>query len=478
MSAAKAPEKTFSFGDLVAWRHDGDGARPVSPAERIHVFSTVTHSSLKDGSPPMLPGGLFVAVKARRDGHDFVADAFRNGAYAALVSRIPPGVDASRMILVDDTVAALQRCAAWWRRQHAARVIALTGSVGKTTTKDLVTHILAQRGTTLSTRGNLNNEYGLPFMLLELTPAHQYAVLEIGISAIGEMATFAGIAQADVAIVTRVAPAHLEFFGTVETVEQEKGRLVEPLAETGLAVLNADDPRVARMRERTRARAITFGLAREADVRAEAVQPLGFQGVRFDLVRDAARRSVTLPLIGEHFVSCALAASTAAFEEGATWDQVVQGLERPLTNRRLEPIVLPNGVTLLDDTYNASPAAMRAALDVLGACDGRRIAVLGDMFELGEAGPPAHREVGAYVPSRADALLAVGDLGKEIAAGARAAGLDDVTWTATPAEAAAVLGPRLAPRDFVLVKGSRGMRMDTVVTALAGDLLPAARGGH
>lgn len=478
MSEEGQSARTFSLGDLRAWQSNGDRARPVAPDARGHVFSTVTHSSLAAGSPPMRPGGLFVAVKARRDGHDFVADAFRNGARAALVSRIPPGLDPKDLVVVDDTVTGLQRCAAWWRRQHTARVIALTGSVGKTTTKDLLTNILQQRGAVLSTRGNLNNEYGLPFMLLELTPGHQHAVLEIGISAVGEMATFAQIARADVAIVTRVAPAHLEFFGDVDTVEREKGRLVEGLDATGLAVLNADDTRVARMAERTRARVLTVGVAESADVRADRIEPLGFRGVRFELRRGAECRAVTLPLTGAHFVTCALAAAGAAFEEGASWDDVVTGLERPLANRRLEPIVLSSGVTILDDTYNASPAAMRAALDVLRSCEGRRVAVLGDMFEMGAAGPASHREVGAYTAGCADLVFAVGELGREIAHGARDAGLSHVVWSETPSEATAALEAHLTGGDFVLVKGSRGMRMDTVVAALAGSELPTTRGEH
>jgi UDP-N-acetylmuramoyl-tripeptide--D-alanyl-D-alanine ligase len=278
--------------------------------------------------------------------------------------------------------------------------------------------------------------------------------------------------------VTRVAPAHLEFFGDVDTVEREKGRLVEALPVGGLAVLNTEDPRVLRMRQRTRARVATYGVSPEADVRAERVKPLGFDGVRFDLLHRDARVSVTLPLTGAHFVTCALAAAAAALEEGVTLEAVKHGLERPLANRRLEPLVLPGGVTLLDDTYNASPEAMRAALDVLAACNGRRIAVLGDMFELGAAGPPAHREVGVYTHRRADLLLAVGDLGRDIAGGAQAAGLQRTEWYATPLEAADALKAHLQPGDFVLIKGSRGMRLDSIVAAVAGEHLPSGRGAH
>jgi UDP-N-acetylmuramoyl-tripeptide--D-alanyl-D-alanine ligase len=348
--------------------------------------------------------------------------------------------------------------------------LAITGSVGKTTTKDLLAAILAQRGPLVSTRGNFNNELGLPFMLLELTPAHRAAVLEIGISAVGEMATFAGIAAPDVAIVTRVAPAHLEGFGDVKTVQREKGRLVEALGRDGVAVLNADDPLVMAMSSRTAARVVTYGVASEAVVRAENVASQGFEGMRFDLARGGQRRTITLPLIGRHFVTCALAAAAAAFEEGCTWDQIVVGLGQAVPGRRLDPIALPGGVTLLDDTYNASPAAMRAALDVLSETHGRRIAVLGDMFEMGVAGPRLHEEVGAYVPGKADVLVAVGELSRRLAAAATGGGMDPAStvWLETPEAAGAWLAARLIPGDFVLVKGSRGMRMDRVVTALAG----------
>ena len=494
-------EKTFSLGDLFAWQRDGDSAKPVTASQRRHVFSTVTHSSLPDGSPPMQPGGLFVAIKARRDGHDFAANAFQNGARAALVNRVPgnleepvrsgavhalrpggapPTGDVPVLVIVPDTLQALQGCASWWRRQHDTPILAITGSVGKTTTKDLLTQILSRRGQVLSTRGNYNNEYGLPFMLLELTAEHSHAVLEIGISAIGEMELFARIAAPDVGIVTRVAPAHLEFFDDIDTVEREKGVLVASLPKSGIAVLNADDPRVARMAERTAARVVTYGAELPADVQARDVTPLGLDGVRFTLERGAASGAVTLPLAGTHFVACALAAAASALEVGATWQDVLAGLQAQPHDRRLQPIRLRSGITLLDDSYNASPAAMRAALDVLSTCPGRRIAVLGDMFELGEAGPDAHRDVGAYVPGRADVLLAVGALGQEIAAGALAANLpaEAVAWSDSNDAAADWLRPRLAAGDFVLVKGSRGMRMDEIVASLAGRELPAGHGGH
>ncbi len=381
----------FGLRHLIAWLAEGAGAR-MEPASNgaDDAFATVTLSSRRDGYPPMEEGGLFVAIRSeRRDGHDFAADAFRNGARAALVARVPenlqPAVargevavvdfrgrrpaptggerlDAQPaakpvLVLVDDPVAALQGCAAWWRRRHRARVIAITGSVGKTTTKDLAAGILARRYRVLRTEGNLNNEYGLPFMLLKLTAEHERAVLEIGISAVGEMETFAGMAAPDVAIVTRVAPAHLQQLGDIATVEREKGRLVEALPADGLAVLNADDERVARMAGRTVARAVLYGERECASVRATDVDVRGFDGLAFTLHRAGHSRRVQVPLVGRHFVTCALAAAAAAFEEGCTWDEVAAGLAEPPATRRLVPRMLASGATLLDDTDTASPAA-------------------------------------------------------------------------------------------------------------------------
>jgi UDP-N-acetylmuramoyl-tripeptide--D-alanyl-D-alanine ligase len=228
---------------------------------------------------------------------------------------------------------------------------------------------------------------------------------------------------------------------------------------------------------------VTYGETTLADVRALDVEPRGLDGVRFRLQATGSSGegpTITLPMIGEHFVTSALAAATTALEEGASLDDVVAGLERPLAQRRLEPIALPTGVTILDDTYNASPAAMKAALDVLAVCRGRRIAVLGDMFEMGGAGPETHREVGAYLPGHADQLIAVGELARHFVDAALEAGLPaaSATWVTTTEQAIDFLQPRLASGDFVLVKGSRGMLMDQIVAGLAGEHQPVGRGTH
>ncbi len=488
----------FGLQHLLCWLARGDEAavpdRPGPP------FGAVTMSSRRDGVPPMREGGLFVAIRgARRDGHDFVADAFANGARAALVARVPeglqPAVAAGRvqvrdfrhgapaaapcaetdsipstplLLLVDDPLQTLQRCGAWWRRRQRARVLAITGSVGKTTTKELLASILRRRHTVLATEGNLNNELGLPIMLLRLTAAHQKAVLEIGISAVGEMATFAALARPDVAIVTRVAPVHLLGFGEVETVEREKGELVAALGDSGLAVLNADDERVARMRQRTRARAILYGCRAPADVQATEIERPTLEGLGFRLHFGGRSERAWLPLVGQHFVTPALAAAAAAFAEGCSWAEVLEGLAQPPPGARLQPRHLPNGAVLLDDTYNASPVATMAALDVLAALPGRRIAVLGDMFELGAFAVEGHRQVGERAAQCVDELIAVGELAPVVVEAALAAGLPASQAVAVPGNAAAIacLQARLRAGDYVLIKGSHGMHMEEIVQAL------------
>jgi UDP-N-acetylmuramoyl-tripeptide--D-alanyl-D-alanine ligase len=490
----------FGLAHLLHWLARGDTAMAAEApgADRLPPFSTVTMDGRLDGWPPMLPRGLFLANRGeQRDGHDFVKQGLENGAAAALVSRVPENLraqaGAGKLVVVagrtggpvdplalagrrtlvvvpDDPQRTIQQCAAWWRRQVETRVVAVTGSVGKTTTKDLLANVLDRRFRVLRTEGNLNNELGLPIMALRLTPMHEIAVLEVGISAVGEMKVFAGIAQPDVAVVTRVAPAHLHQLKTIDIVEREKGKLVEALPTGGVAVLNADDERVTRMAGRTRARSVRFGVSPAADVRAVQVQSLGFDGLRFELESELGRCQVTLPLVGRHFVTCALAAAAAALECGATLDDVVQGLEQPLEGRRLQPRRLASGVTILDDTYNASPEATKAALDVLAETGGRRIAVLGDMFELGDYSARGHSEVGGWTAGRVDLLIAVGEHAGVLIDAARQAGMpaEGTVACASNDEAAAYLAPRLRADDFVLVKGSRGMRMEAIVQALSG----------
>lgn len=472
---------------------------PTGPAP-IGAFSAVTMSSRPDGSPPMRTGSLFVAVRTRRgDGHHYVQDAFRNGARAALVAQVPdelcgakrdavqvldfrPGASrvpdlsslaASKplLYLVSDPEAALQRVSAWWRRQFAARVIGITGSVGKTTTKELVAACLSPCYRVLRNPGSFNNELGLPFTLLELTGSHERVVLEIGVSALGEMALFSSLAGPHVAVVTAVAAAHLEAFRDLETVAAEKGELVAAIPADGLAVLNGDDPHVAAMANRTRARTLLYGRGKECQVRADRVEARGLEGISFVAHASGTTRPLKLPLAGTHFVYAALAALAVALEEGVPFDDVVAALGRAPETQRLRQIVLPCGATLLDDTYNASPAATVAALELLASLSGRRIAVLGDMFELGDFAEEGHRSVGRKAAaSGIDLLIVVGELASLIGDEARQTGLPEgriqaVRDNRSAVEAMADL--RIGAGDYVLIKGSHGMHMEEIVRCLS-----------
>lgn len=508
--------KGFSPEHVIEWAASpaADASPPVTARPfGARPFTAVTMSSRPDGWPQMRPGGLFVAVRGdRRDGHDFVADAFANGAIAALVDHVPaalaadvsagriavvslgwtgpeglPEVSGPCLFLVDPatgTVGSLQRLGGWWRRRWGGRVVAIAGSVGKTTTKDLVAAILRRRFRSHATAGNLNNELGLPITLLGLDGTHEVAAVEIGISAPGEMATFAGIAAPDVAVMTRIEAEHLEFLRDLETVEREEGTLVASLGASGVAVLNADDPRVAAMASRTSARVATFGTREQATTRAARIEVLGLEGTRFRLLHEGHERDVRLPLAGRHFVGAALAAAAAGFAVGCDWDDVVAGLEAPPASPRVRVVQPRRGLTLIDDTYNASPASCFAALDLLDeaavARGARRVAILGDMLELGEAAVEAHAQVGAYARDRVDALIAVGEESRETARVAVASGMDarDVAWVPRAGDAADAFDSWRHATDniVVLVKGSRGMRMEEATRALADRGEPAPSG--
>ncbi len=436
------------------------------------------------------PGALFVALPGERtDGHAFVAHAFSRGAPAALVGRPvdAPGVlvDARQpgalpllpagepvCILVDDPLAALQRLAAAWRARFAPRVVGITGSVGKTTTKEIAAAVLRQRYVTLKNRGNLNNEIGLPLTVLELDEHHQRVVLEMGMYDVGEIAHLCRIAQPHVGVVTNVGPVHLERLGTVERIAQAKAELVEALPADGVAILNADDPLVATMAGRTRAQVFWYGLSRDADLWADEIEGVGLEGIRFRFHHQAEILHVRVPLLGRHSVHTALRAAAVGLVEGLSWEEIVRGLQQLDVQLRLIASRGLNGATLLDDTYNASPASTMAALNLLADLpvqNGRRIAVLGDMLELGSYEEEGHRKVGVRAADVVDLLVTVGQRAQLIAEEALAAGLaPDKVLALDDAEAAlAALRSILGPGDVVLVKGSRAVRMDEIATALS-----------
>ena len=416
------------------------------------------------------PGDLFVALPGERsDGHDFAAAAAERGASGLLLERPPeaplPGDPA--VFVVDDALAGLQRTAAAWRAAlTATEVVAVTGNVGKTTTKLIAAAVLARRYHVRASELNYNNEIGVPLCLLELDPSVERAVIEHGMYTTGEIALLCEWTRPRTGVVLNVGPVHLERAGSLEAIARAKQELIEALPAAGHALLNADDPAVAAMAPHTKARVTRFGTAADADVRGSEVESHGARGFAFSLEAGSERSRVEVPLPGAHLLSNVLAATAVGLVDDVPFADVVEALEALDVPLRLTVRCLRGGVTLLDDTYNASPAATIAALDLLGEMPGRRLALLGDMLELGELATPSHEEVGRRAAAQLDALFTVGALGATIALSAEAAGLGEVLHLASKSDAAAALREALRPGDALLVKGSRALALETVVEEL------------
>ena len=438
-------------------------------------------------SRQVIPGSLFVAIPGERaDGHDFLHEAFQRGASFALIQQ---DVDASFRILdlradlsanplpdlntplclrVENTITALQQIARFWRRKLDLRVIGITGSVGKSTTKELVAEVLSQRYRTLKSPGNLNNEIGLPLSILKLSSGYQRAVLEMGFYVPGEIAFLCDIAQPQVGVVTNIGTVHAERAGSQDAIAQGKSELVQALPEDGVAILNFDDPWVRKMEEKTHAQVFFYGLSSDSDLWADNVEGLGLEGIRFRLHFKRETLYVRVPLIGRHSVHTALRAAAVGLVEGLTWQEIFEGLNQGHTQLRLVAVRSKTGALLLDDTYNASPESMLAALNLLDELDGRKIAVLGDMLELGQYERQGHEMVGLRTAQVADILLTLGPRAHMIAKAARRSGMSKsstlefeeldqiVSW----------LDKNLSENDSVLIKGSHGLRMDRIVNVL------------
>lgn len=427
------------------------------------------------------PGVLYIALRGERfDGHDFVGDAAAAGAAAALVRRdwadehLSPPLP---LLVVDDPLAALQHLAAWWRAQlDELLVVGVTGSVGKTSTKETIASVLERMGATYRSPGNLNSEIGLPLSLLEVTPAHRAAVLEMGGAyAFGEIRLLAEIAQPRIGVVTNVHPVHIERMGSLEAIAETKAELVEAIPEDGWAILNGDDPRVRAMAERCPGRVLFYGLDQNNDVRASAVETEGLEGTSFWLHLAGEENRVRIPLLGGHAVELALAAIAVGHVLGMSLGDMLQGLAEPGVQVRLIVLEGPNGSQLIDDTYNASTPSVMSALGLLEMMKPRRaIAVLGEMRELGEMTEIEHLTVGRRAGEVADLVVTYGDLARTIA---REAATTDGRFDAGPPavtsfglderdELVDFLLRELREGDVVLLKGSRGLQMEEMVERL------------
>ena len=443
--------------------------QPVEPTP----FTAIVIDSRK-----VTPGALFVALRGEQtDGHRFLADAVERGTIGLLSRVLPPDLPSQvRVFLVEDTLVALQQAAKRWRAAQPARLIGITGSVGKTTTREAVADVLRSQFETLESPRNFNSDIGLPLALLALAPSHAWAVMEMGPYDQREMELLVDVGAPDVAIVTNVGPTHLERFGSIEATEAIKGLLPASLSPDGVAILNGDDERVRRMRTRTSARTLLFGLGEDVDLRATEIVTHGLDGIGFTLHLPDAPAGIPIrtPLAGAHHAMTALAAAAVAHVAGYAPSEIAEALTTLRSGSRLKPRRGYSGALILDDTYNAAPLSMRAALDLLSEMPGRRIAVLGDMLELGSEEEAAHREVGAYTMGRCDRLLAIGPRSRGITDGAWDAGHRELQWFADKTEAAEILRNELGADDVVLIKASHGLALETIVEALITPPGPAA----
>lgn len=489
----------------------------MMPLTLSHLVAVLTHqpstAAISDLQMPIStvvvdsrqvePGAVFVALPGERtDGHSFVTDALRRGAVAAIVEQdvVPdaecwlvdtraftlqhsasppawPPAGKPLILRVENSLRALQAWAAAWRADCGAasglRVIGITGSVGKTSTKESVAAVLAQRFPTLKSMGNQNNEIGVPLTLLRLTASVQRAVLEMGMYYPGDIALLARLARPDIGVITNVGPVHLERAGSIERIAQAKAELVEALPAAGVAILNRDDRLVMEMAARSAARVFTYGLDSRADLWADEVVSEGQDGIRFVLHYAGEHLHIKAPMLGRHSVHTALRAAAVGLIEGLNWQEIVEGLQDVQGQLRL--VVAPGlrGITIIDDTYSASPAATLAALNLLAdlpvALDARRIAVLGDMLELGDHTEIGHRKVGQRAADVVAKLVTVGPLARLIADEALNAGMTpgSVAQVDDNAGAVTVLRGMVQRGDLVLVKGSRALHLEEIVASLS-----------
>jgi UDP-N-acetylmuramoyl-tripeptide--D-alanyl-D-alanine ligase len=421
-------------------------------------------------------GELFFAVKGERlDGHDYVTQALERGAAGAVVQRdqLQRFSERTRLLAVDDTLVALQTLATAVRKVWGKPLVGVTGSAGKTTTKEAIAHVLSAHFCVLKSEGNFNNHFGLPLMLLKLQPEHDVAVIEMGMSHAGEIRALAKIAQPEIGVVTNVAPVHLEFFDSLAGIARAKYELVESLPANGTAVLNADDEYVSQFGRDFKGKVIRYGIKATADVRAENVESCGAEGSRFDVVTASGRESAILPLVGEHNILNALAAISVGLARGLKLSETVAALATLKPADKRGQVLQFGNITVINDCYNSNPKALNAMIDALAAMKAtRHIVVAGEMLELGPAAEEMHRAAGRHAAEKkTDVLLGVRGLAQVMVEGAKQAGIH-AEFVATPEEAGEWLARETRDGDVVLLKASRGVKLEKAL-----EIWKAQRGG-
>ena len=461
---------------------------PVLPA----AFAEYAFTEAVVDSRLAKAGALFIALIGEQvDGHHYIEDAIQQGAIGALVDRnkverlaltaphaviTPDGAGLAEaqpgqvlLVAVEDPLVALQRLATYHRGLFTPTVIGITGSVGKTSTKEVVASVLRRKYRTLKNPRSYNNETTMPIVLMELDGDHEVAVLEMGIYGPGDLTLLTQIARPKIGIVTVVGPSHMERMGSIEAIAQAKSELVQALPADGVAILNYDDERVRAMATQTAAQVFFYGLDPAAHIWADEVVGRGLEGISFRAHHAGESVTLNLPLLGRHSVHTALAAAAAGLVLGLGWDAIVEGLRDESAQLRVLAVPGVNGSTLIDDTYNASPVSTLAALNLLADLDaGRRVAVLGDMLELGPVEEESHRLVGRRATEVVQTLIVVGQRARWIAEEALAYGMpsDQVIQASSNEQVVALLAAQLQPGDYVLLKASRGAAMERIVTAL------------
>lgn len=473
-----------------------------SVGELIRYLTNSSHFSdgrmiphVEVDSRKVIHGSMFVASKGEvADGHDYILNAFKNGATIALVcddvSERPgfediylldlrPGkyqpetikteIEFPFMIRVENSIEVLQEFA----KDHIAsfpslKIIGITGSVGKSSTKELLAEVLRQRYNVHKNKGNYNSEIGLPITGLELSEGHEVAIFEMGFYVPGDIDFLCSIAPPQIGIVTNIGMVHAERAGSQAEIAKGKAELVRNLPQDGYAILNYDDPLVRAMAKETKANVLYYGFSPEADIYADQIEGLGLEGMRFVMHYQKEKMTIHLPVLGRHSVQTALSAAAVGFALGLSWQQIVKGLSYGHTQLRLIAVRSHTGALLIDDSYNASPQSTMAALNLLEQVNGNKIAVLGDMLELGIYEKDSHWKIGMKAGLVANMLLTVGERAKAIAEAAGQNGLsqDKIYCFETPEEATAFLRKNLTAQDVVLVKGSYGMKMWTIIPAL------------
>lgn len=425
-------------------------------------------SSITTDSRQAADGCLFVAVKGERvDGHDFIPSVFEKGALCVIAEHEPEAADGA-WIQVESSLQAIKDMAEFYRQQLAVRVVGITGSVGKTSTKEVIASVLSEKYHVLKTLGNFNNELGLPLTVFRIREEHQVAVLEMGISDFGEMHRLSKIARPDVCVMTNIGQCHLEFLKDRDGILRAKSEIFDYLAEDGTVILNGDDDKLSTIKEVKGIRPVFFGVESGREIYADEIEPKGLKGIRCRIHAGEESISVLIPIPGYHMVLNALAAAAVGLTMGLTMEQIRAGIEKLQSLGGRFHIIEKGNMLIIDDCYNANPVSMKASLDVLKDAEHRKVAILGDMFELGENAAELHASVGCHAAeNEIDLLICVGDASRHMAEAAfQTGGCGEVLQVPTLAALLEVLPRLIQEDDTILVKASHGMHFEKVVERL------------